>query len=250
MSAERSASPTPVRIAMWSGPRNISTAMMRAFDARGDCAVSDEPLYAHYLQETQLAHPAAQEVIASQSTDWREVVGSLLGPVPDCRALWYQKHMSHHLLDGIDREWILQLRNAFLIRSPRAMLASLARVLDKPTIEDTGLPQQMALFEWLTQRTGEVPPVIDSEDVLRDPSSVLRALCAHLRIPFTESMLTWAPGPRASDGVWAQHWYGSVTNSAGFSPWQAREVQVPSVVAPLVGPCEALFAQLYRHRLR
>ncbi|MEO0422276.1 MAG: HAD family hydrolase [Pseudomonadota bacterium] len=250
MPADPSMSPAAVRIAMWSGPRNISTAMMRAFDARGDCAVCDEPLYAHYLHETRLAHPAAQEVIASQSTNWREVVAELLGPVPGAKALWYQKHMSHHLLEVIDRQWILPLRNAFLIRSPRAMLASLARVLDQPRIEDTGLPQQVALFEWLTERTGLIPPVVDSEDVLRDPPALLSALCAHLRVPFTEAMLTWAPGPRASDGVWAEHWYGSVTNSAGFSPWQAREVEVPEVVAPLVAPCEALYAKLYRHRLR
>ncbi len=223
--------------------------MMRAFDARGDCAVCDEPLYAHYLQHTQLAHPAADQVIASQPTDWRQVVSGLLGPVPEGKPLWYQKHMSHHLLEHIDREWVLQLRNAFLIRSPPAMLASLARVLPEPRIEDTGLPQQVALFEWLHERTGELPPVIDSEDVLRDPPALLRALCERLEIPFTQRMLSWPAGPRPSDGVWARHWYGSVTNSAGFSPWRAREVVLPAVVEPLVAPCEALYQQLHSHRL-
>ncbi|MEO0974658.1 MAG: HAD family hydrolase [Pseudomonadota bacterium] len=238
-----------VRIAMWSGPRNISTAMMRAFEARGDCAVCDEPLYAFYLQETGLEHPGAQEVIASQATAWREVVAELTGPIPDGKPLWYQKHMSHHLLAEVERPWVLGLRNCFLIRDPRAMLASLQRVLPSPTLEDTGLPQQVALFDWLLHETGQTPPVVDSEDVLRDPGQVLGALCDRLGITYSSRMLSWPPGPRPTDGVWARHWYGSVTNSGGFTPWRARAVDVPAAVAALVDPCEALYARLHRHRL-
>lgn len=247
--ASRAETAAPVRVAMWSGPRNISTAMMRAFAARGDTAVSDEPLYAHYLHHTGAAHPGADEVIASQPTDWREVVARLTGPVPGARPVWYQKHMSHHLLSHITRDWVLALRNAFLIRSPAAMLASLARVLPAPTLDDTGLPQQVALYEWLTAR-GVTPPVVDGEDVLRDPPRLLAALCGALGLDYTPAMLTWPPGPRPEDGVWAKHWYASVTNSAGFTPWQPREVTLPASVAPLLAPCEALYARLHAVRLR
>ena len=237
-----------LRVAMWSGPRNISTAMMRAFGNRPDATVVDEPLYAHYLQQTGAPHPGAEEVIASQDTDWRAVVGWLTGPIPDGHALWYQKHMTHHLLDHIERDWVLQLRNAFLIRSPREMLASLARVLAEPTLADTGLPQQVALYEWLCER-GLRPPVVDARDVLREPVRVLAALCASLGLEFTEAMLQWPAGSRETDGVWARHWYSSVTNSLGFTPWRDREVELPAVVAPLLAPCEALYERMYYERI-
>lgn len=233
---------------MWSGPRNISTAMMRAFGARDDAAVCDEPLYAYYLHETGLAHPGAAEVIASQPTDWQTVVAQLTGPIPGGKTVWYQKHMSHHLLPAVDREWLIDLRNAFLIRSPKAMLASLARVLPHPTLDDTGLPQQVALFDWL-RACGQTPPVVDAEDVLRDPPRLLAALCARLGLAFTPDMLSWDPGPRPTDGVWARHWYGSVANSGGFTPWQPRDVQLTDTVAPLLAPCEELYQRLYRERL-
>jgi hypothetical protein len=242
-------SATPVRIAMWSGPRNISTAMMRSFGARSDTAVCDEPLYACYLAATGAPHPGAQEVIASQPTDWREVVRYLTGPVPDGRPVWYQKHMSHHLLPQIERTWIRGLRNAFLIRSPKAMLASLARVIDRPQLEDTGLAQQVELYDWLRGQ-GQTPPVVDGEDILTDPDRMLARLCEALALPFARDMLSWAPGPRPTDGVWARHWYDSVANSSGFTPYRPREVELPPVVAPLLEPCQALYDRLYEVRLR
>jgi hypothetical protein len=237
-----------VRIAMWSGPRNISTAMMRAFGNRDDTVVVDEPLYAHYLKSTDAPHPGADEVITSQETDWRRVVAELTGPIPDGASVWYQKHMSHHLLEGMTLEWLLTLQNAFLIRSPREMLASLAKVLPRPTLADTGLPQQVALYDWLRAR-GRQPPVVDARDILMQPAHVLGQLCEASGIPFSERMLSWPPGPRATDGVWARHWYSSVTNSDGFAPWQPREVDLPAVVAPLLEPCEGLYARLYAERL-
>ncbi len=160
---------------MWSGPRNLSTALMRAWGSRADTAVVDEPLYAAYLAATGLDHPARAAVLQSQPTDWQAVAEALLGPVPGGRPIFYQKHMAHHLLPGVGRAWLGGLRHAFLIREPAGMLASLARVTPDVTAADTGLPQQVALFEQTAERLGEAPPVIDAADVLADPPGVLAA---------------------------------------------------------------------------
>ena len=207
----------PLRVAMWSGPRNISTAMMRAWENRGDCAVSDEPLYAHYLAHTGLDHPARDEVIADGETDWRKVVDALLGPAPGGAPVWYQKHMTHHLLPHMGRDWIAGLRNVLLIRDPRQVVASYVKSRAEVTAQDIGLPQQVALYAELSAR-GQPPPVIDAGDFLRAPESHLRALCDWLGIGFTPRMLAWPAGPRDSDGIWAPHWYAQVWQSTGFQP--------------------------------
>lgn len=166
-----------MRLAMWSGPRNISTAMMRAWGNRPDTVVCDEPLYAHYLKITGLPHPGAAEVIVHHETDWRKVVAWLTGPVPDGRAIFYQKHMTHHLLPGIERRWLDDLTHAFLIRDPREMLTSYIRTIPDPRLEDTGLPQQVEIFDRVKQRMGRTPPVIDARDVLENPRRTLGLLC-------------------------------------------------------------------------
>ena len=207
----------PLRVAMWSGPRNISTAMMRAWENRGDCAVSDEPLYAHYLAHSGLDHPARDEVIADGETDWRKMVDALLGPAPGGAPVWYQKHMTHHLLPHIRRDWIAGLRNVLLIRDPRQVVASYLKSRTEVTAQDIGLPQQVALYAELSAR-GQPPPVIDAGDFLRAPESHLRALCDWLGIGFTPRMLAWPAGPRDSDGIWAPHWYAQVWQSTRFQP--------------------------------
>src|SRR5436190_9738229 len=161
-----SESTSPVRIAMWSGPRNISTAMMRSWGNRPDTFVCDEPLYAHYLQKTGYDHPGADEVIASHEPDWKKVVEWLTGPVPGGKPVFYQKHMAHHLLPEIERDWLASLTHAFLIRDPREMLLSLVKVMPHPAALDTGLPQQLELFRSVRAATGHTPPVIDARDVL------------------------------------------------------------------------------------
>ena len=212
----------PLRIAMWSGPRNISTAMMRAWENRGDCVVSDEPFYAHYLAETRSDHPGRDEVIAAGETDWRKVTDALVGAVPDGAAIWYQKHMTHHLLPHIRRDWIYALTNVFLIRDPDEVVSSYLRTRDTVTPEDIGIPQGRRLFDEIADRNGTPPPVIDADEFLRAPEEHLRALCAGLAIPFTDRMLTWPAGPRASDGIWAPHWYAAVWKSTGFEPPRER----------------------------
>lgn len=206
-----------VRIAMWSGPRNISTAMMRAFENRGDCVVSDEPLYAHFLQQTGADHPLRDDIIAAGECDWRVVVDHLTGPIPDGKTLWYQKHMCHHLLPAMGRDWIDQLHNVLLIRNPAAVVASYRRARGTVSLDEIGLPQQAELFRRLADQKGQPPLVIDADAFLAAPEAQLRALCANVGIDFSERMLSWPAGPRDSDGIWAPHWYQAVWRSTGFA---------------------------------
>lgn len=233
----------PVRVAMWSGPRNISTAMMRAWENRGDCAVSDEPLYAHYLAHTGLDHPARDAVIANGEPDWQRVVQTLLGPAPGGAPVWYQKHMTHHLLPHIDHGWIAQLRNVLLIRDPREVVASYIKSRATVTAEDIGLPQQLALYEELS-RAGSPPPVIDAGDFLRAPEAHLRGLCHWLGIAFTERMLHWPKGPRDSDGIWAPHWYAQVWQSDRFEPPAEKHTQLSGQAAAVAEQCRPHYERL------
>jgi hypothetical protein len=193
-----------LRVAMWSGPRNISTAMMRAWENRGDCTVTDEPLYAAFLAATGIDHPARDEVIAAGETDVRKVVASLLGPVPGGKPIWYQKHMAHHLLPATPREWIPALTNLLLIRDPAEVVSSYIKSRADVTPQDIGLPQQAELYDAITAATGTPPPVIDAGDFLRAPETYLRAVCGLLGIAFTARMLEWPAGRRASDGIWGE----------------------------------------------
>ncbi len=239
-----------MRIAMWSGPRNISTAMMRAWENRGDCTVSDEPLYAAYLAATGLDHPGREEVIAAGETDWRRVATALTGPIPDAQPLWYQKHMSHHLLPAMAHDWIHDLRNVLLIRDPTEVVSSYLKSRATLTPEDIGLLQQGRLFDEIFERSGSAPPIIDSGDFLRAPEAHLRMLCAWLGIEFSERMLHWPAGPRDSDGIWAPHWYDAVWKSTGFEPWQARDVHLDGEAARVADACRPVYERLHEQRLR
>jgi hypothetical protein len=231
-----------VRIAMWSGPRNLSTATMRAWENRRDTVVVDEPLYAYYLATTGLDHPGRDAVIASQPTDWRTAVAALTeAPLPEPATIQYQKHMTHHVLPDVDLGTLAPLRHAFLIRDPRRVLASYARVREQPTLADLGLPQQVALF----RRFGG--PVVDSDDLLRDPEGVLRRLCAALDVPFDPAMLSWPAGRRDSDGVWAPHWYASVEASTGFGPYRDTPPDLPEHLNPLAEVCRPYYEELREH---
>ena len=207
-----------IRIAMWSGPRNISTAMMRSFGARADCHVVDEPFYAAFLRETGLIHPMNDEVLAAQPNDWRDVVPQLLARTPNGEPIFYQKHMTHHMLPSFGLDWMSQCRNAFLIRDPERVLASYMQKRDEVTLADIGFVQQSEIFAREADRLGHAPPVVEGVDVLRDPAATLSKLCAALAIPWTTDMLRWPAGRRATDGVWAPAWYDAVERSTGFAP--------------------------------
>jgi hypothetical protein len=240
----------PLRVAMWSGPRNISTAMMRAWENRGDCAVSDEPLYAAYLAATRLDHPGRDEIIADGDIDSERVAAALsTGPAPGGQPIWYQKHMSHHLLPGHESGWVERLSNVFLIRDPAEVVESYlkSRATVEPT--DIGLLQQSALFEQVADAQGHAPPVIDADDFLRAPGAYLQALCDRLGIVFTERMLAWPPGPRQSDGIWAPYWYDAVWRSTGFEPWRPRSPQLSGHALGVADACRPAYEQLRAHRL-
>lgn len=237
-------------IAMWSGPRNLSTALMRSFGSRSDTFVCDEPLYAHYLESTGLAHPGGSEVLERHERDWRRVATWLTGPVPEGKRVFYQKHMAHHLLPEIERGWLAELEHCFLLRDPREMLASLDEKLQGPRLADTGLPQQLELFESVRAERGRVPPVIDARDLLADPRAILGRLCERLDIPFEERMLRWEPGPRATDGVWGKHWYESTWRSSGFVPWKPKDAPLAEHLCALLRECEPIHRALHAHRIR
>lgn len=212
-----------LRIAMWSGPRNISTAMMRSFSSRADCFVSDEPFYGAFLKETGAAHPLRDEVIASMETDWRKVAETLSGDPPDRSPIWYQKHMAHHMVGPIAPDDLQGLNHAFLIRDPVRMVASYARKREAVTVSDLGLKLQRAFFDRECERLGHAPPVIDSAYVLAEPEGVLSQLCWALGISWDPAMLHWPAGHHPEDGVWAPHWYGHVKASTGFEPAEADD---------------------------
>lgn len=234
-----------IRIAMWSGPRNLSTAMMRSFGNREDCAVADEPFYAAYLALSGARHPMRDEILRAHETDWRKIAAFVSGPAPAGRHLFYQKHMTHHMLPAIGRDWMNACRHVFLIRHPARVLASYASKREAVTFGDIGFAEQAELFDEAAAVTGETPPVIDADSVLADPRGVLARLCTRLGIPFTEAMLHWPPGLRETDGVWASHWYGAVAASTGFGAPRA----LPALTDPRLKRLEAEALPIYE-RLR
>ncbi len=241
----------PVRIAMWSGPRNISTAMMRAWGNRPDTFVCDEPFYAFYLKATGCEHPGRDEVIAQGETDWKKVVSQLTGPVPGAKPIFFQKQMTHHLLPEIDREWLGAMTNCFLIRDPAEVIVSYIKKNNDPTLEDIGFVRQAEIFDWVCARTGSVPPVVDAHDVLENPEKILRLLCEAVGVEFTEAMLSWPPGLRETDGIWAKHWYDEVAESTGFrKPSERPREPVPPRLQEVYDRSREFYHRLYKDRLR
>lgn len=235
-----------IRIAMWSGPRNISTAMMRAWESRPDTTVSDEPFYACYLAATGLEHPMREAVLAAQPTDWQAVARACAADTG--RPLHFQKHMAQHMLPEASLWWMATCRHAFLIRPPEAVAASFRERWPGMRADDLGFRRQAELFDHVRALTGRVPPVIEAEDVLRAPERTLAALCAALDVGFDRAMLGWAPGPRPSDGVWGAHWYRRLYETTGFAP-PRDPGPVPAELAEIVAACRPFYERLRAHRL-
>jgi hypothetical protein len=247
------------RIAMWSGPRNISTAMMRSWGNRPDTFVIDEPFYAYYLKATGKKHPGAEEVTANGETDWRKVVAQLTGPIPGGKKVFFQKQMTHHLLPEVDRQWLVDLTNCFLIRDPREVILSYIKKNPDPALEDLGFVQQAEIFDFVvgTSRCDvrgrhsavSLPIVIDARDVLENPRRILRLLCEAVGVEFVEAMLSWPPGLRDTDGVWAKHWYGEVARSTSFQPYRPKNEPVPERLREIYTQCRECYERLYEYRL-
>lgn len=240
----------PRIIAMWSGPRNISTALMRSWSSRADTAVIDEPFYAHYLQATGYDHPGAAETLAAYESDWRRVIAERVLAGGQGRAIYYQKQMTHHMLAHIDRAWMQAATNCFLIRDPRRMILSFAKVIPDPKPDQMGLTQQLELFRYVCETSGEVPVVIDARDILLDPERALRGLCGRLGLPFDRAMLRWPAGRQPSDGIWGKYWYGNLEKTTAFMPYRADDSPVPAHLQALLDECQPLYDQMAQHRLR
>jgi hypothetical protein len=236
-------------IAMWSPPRTISTALMRSWENRPDTFVCDEPLYAYYLKATGELHPMASEIIAQHDDRWQNVVAQLTGPVPEGREIFYQKQMAHHLLPEVDRDWLDGVTNCFLIRDPREMLTSYVKKNGLPRLEDTGYPQMLEIFQQVRSRGEAIPAVIDSRELLEDPPKILGLLCASLGVPFTDEMLSWPSGPRATDGIWADHWYKEVFTTTSFGSYRPKSDAVPDELGDVLTRCENIYQELFEQRL-
>lgn len=238
-----------IRIAMWSGPRNISTAMMRSFGSRADCAVSDEPFYGAFLKATGEPHPMAEETIADMDCDWNSVLATQSGEAPGGAAIWYQKHMPHHMVGPVSIQDMPDHRHAFLIRAPERVVASYRKKNELRRPEMLGFAQIRRYFDLERKRTGQTPPVVDSDDILRDPAGVLSSLCAALGIDWDESMLSWTAGPHPEDGVWGEHWYDRVNASTSFAGSPGERPVLAGEYAAVAEACRNDYEALAQHRL-
>ena len=225
--------------------------MMRAWGNRADTAVIDEPFYAYYLETTGKKHPGAAEIIAGGETGWQKIVADLTtGPIPSGKRIFFQKQMTHHLLSKVDREWIVDLTNCFLIRDPREVILSYIKKNPEPELEDLGFVQQSKIFEFMRARTNSIPPIVDARDVLEHPEQTLRLLCDAVGVEFDKAMLSWPPGLRDSDGIWAKYWYHEVARSISFQPYQPREGNVPDHLREIYEQCRECYKKLHKLRLR
>ena len=238
-----------INIAMWSGPRNISTAMMYAFAARPDATAWDEPFYAAYLKATGLNHPMRAEILAADENDWRKVEERCVGLAP--RNVFYQKHMTHHMIPQFDRTFIKRLENAFLIRSPEKVLASYAKKHDEVTLHAIGFVEQAEIFEMVADAAGEAPPVVDADVHVKNPRRSLQQLCEGLDIPFDDAMLHWPQGAKACDGAWAPHWYNAAWESTGFAAHDSREpVALPDHLKKIADEARPYYDKLKAHAFK
>lgn len=241
---------TPLRIAMWSGPRNLSTAMMRAFSSRPDTAIADEPFYAHFLETTGVQHPGREDVFEELDSDWRKVADYLTGPIPEGKQVWYQKQMTHHIVGDNDLEWTDKVVNCFLIRHPRDVILSYLKIHPEIDVSLLGCRQQARIFNRILKTTETPPIVIEADDIAEKPEDILSKLCVRLGIPFTDAMLSWAEGPHPDDGVWGKYWYRNVMQTTGFQPFRQKTEQLDERHGKVYAECMDTYLRLRDYKLR
>ncbi len=239
-----------MKIAMWSGPRNISTALMRSFENRKDTFVSDEPFYAYFLKESGEDHPARQEILNEQSSDWAKVSKILTGNIPNQKHIWYQKHMAHHIFKYSDLSWIKHVTNLFLVRDPKEVIVSYQKRFPLTSHLQLGYSQQVQIAKKVADFTGDFPIVINAKDVLMNPKKVIMMLCDMISIDFEEEMLSWPSGKRDSDGVWAPYWYSEVEKTTAFQPYLQRNVVLNSKWKDIYDSCMADYEFLNSSRMK
>jgi len=234
---------------MWSGPRNISTALMRSWESRSDTFVIDEPFYAHYLSVTNVDHPGRDEIIQNGETDQSVVSKGLISDIDDSCSIYFQKHMTHHMIPSVGRDWMKDVVNCFLIRNPKDMILSYTKVNSNLSMHLLGLEEQYELFEYVTKINGRAPPVVDSKDILIDPRKTLSLLCEKVGVIFSEEMLSWSKGVRDTDGVWAKYWYDNVINSTGFNTYTEKNEVIRDEYLQLYEDCLKIYEKLSKHKI-
>ena len=234
---------------MWSGPRNLSTALMRSFENRSDCFVSDEPFYPFFLYKTGIKHPLRDKIIQSGETNYNKIVRYITGPIPHSNKVWYQKHMAHHILLDSNMDWIKKMKNCLLIRHPSDVILSYTKKSEIKNIEQLGYPQQVNIYKMLTKETQSIPIIIDARDLLINPEGMLRQICKKIKIDFDLKMLSWPSGTRETDGVWGQYWYKQVEASSSFKPFIETEKNISSKYMPIYNECMEYYNFLYKKRI-
>lgn len=240
---------SPVRIAMWSGPRNISTAMMRSFGARADCEVSDEPFYGAFLKASSEPHPMAKETMAAMDCDWESIKHYLNTKAPGTKKVWYQKHMPHHMVGPITIKDFPSHKHAFLIRSPERVIASYRNKNDLTNATMLGFKVLRQYFDFEADRIGSAPIVVDADEILKDPEGILRTMCFRLGIPWDPSMLKWRMGPHPYDGVWGAHWYDKVNSSTCFGPLTPNPQKLTGQFLRMAESCRPDYLALKQHSI-
>jgi len=235
-----------LRINMWSGPRNVSTATMYSFAQRQDTLAIDEPLYGHYLEVTGVHHPGDDEVMAHMDCDGERVVQEVILGDHE-KPIVFFKNMAHHLVE-LDWGFLSQTKNILLTRDPGKVIFSLSKKIPNPTLRDTGFQVQSELLDTFI-KTGQQPPVLDSKQLLLNPPVVLKELCQQIGIPFDEAMLSWPIGPKPEDGIWAKHWYHNAHQSTGFAPYQGKIVSLPDHLKPLLEECKPHYEKLLEYAI-
>ena len=237
------------KIAMWSGPRNISTALMRSFENRPDTTVIDEPFYAFFLNHTKIKHPIYKEVIEKYDTSWDNISDMLIGTNPNNKNIWYQKLMTHHWVNNESLDWTENIINCFLIRHPKKVIISYLKIHKDITLDLIGLPQQLYIFKKIMNKTNKIPLVISSEDILKNPKLMMKKLCILLEIPFLEQMLDWPKGERKSDGIWGEHWYKNVIKTTSFAKPEQIEEPFPDNLKVLLNECMDYYKEIERYKI-
>ena len=237
------------RLSMWSGPRNISTALMRSFENRDDTAVIDEPFYSFFLKNTAIKHPIYKEVIEKYDSSWNNIADTLIGPIPNNKDIWYQKLMTHHWADNQPLDWTINTINCFLIRNPKNVILSYLKIHEEVTPELIGLPQQIHIFNYVVEQTDKIPIVISSEDLLKNPKLMLQKLCNLLDIPFSEQMLSWPVGIRDSDGIWGKYWYKNVIKTSSFTKPLEKNEKFPEKFSILLDECNVYYNQIAKYKI-
>jgi len=236
-------------IAMWSGPRNLSTALMRSFENRLDCFVSDEPFYSFFLHRTKLEHPLRNKIIKSGEIDYNKIIKYITGPIPHSKKIWYQKHMAHHVLPNVDMNWIKKVKNCLLIRHPNDVILSYLKKNELENVQQLGYLQQVNIYKILCQETESSPIIFDAKDLLKNPKKMLIEVCKNLKIKFDDRMLSWPAGARKTDGVWGEYWYKKVKASTGFKPYTETKKNIPSKYEAIYDESIKHYNFLYKKRI-